>query len=121
MLRGLVSAKAIHLDLGLLIVRVIVGTSVLLVHGWGKLSGGPERWASTGGAMENLGISFLPVMWGFLAACSESIGSVLLALGILVRPAAVALATTMLVAITRHLSLPAGEPGSGWNAASHAL
>ncbi|MGH2569584.1 MAG: DoxX family protein [bacterium] len=109
------------MDLGLLIVRAIVGTSMLLFHGWGKLSGGPERWASTGGAMENLGITFLPVMWGFLAACSESIGSVLLTLGILVRPAAVALATTMLVAIARHLSLPAGEPGSGWDAASHAL
>jgi putative oxidoreductase len=61
------------------------------------------------------------VVWGFFAACSESIGSVLLALGVLVRPAAVMLAGTMSVAITRHLSLPAGEPGSGWNAASHAL
>jgi putative oxidoreductase len=121
MLHGLVSTKAIHSDLGLLIVRVIVGTSMLLFHGWGKLTGGPERWASTGGAMENLGITLLPVVWGFFAACSESIGSVLLALGVLVRPAAVVLAATMFVAITRHLSLPAGEPGSGWNAASHAL
>jgi putative oxidoreductase len=119
--RSLVSTKAIDADLGLLVLRVLVGTSMVLFHGWGKLSGGPERWASTGGAMENLGITFLPVMWGFFAACAESIGSVLVALGVLVRPAAVALAATMLVAVTRHLHIPAGEPNAGWSGASHAL
>jgi putative oxidoreductase len=120
-IRGLASTKAIDADLALLVVRVVVGASMFLFHGWGKLSGGPERWTRIGGAMANLGIEFLPAMWGFLAACAESVGSLLLVLGVLVRPAAAALAATMFVAVTRHLSLPADDPNAGWSGASHAL
>jgi len=108
-------------DLALLLLRLLVGASLVAFHGWAKITGGPERWEGIGGAMGNLGITFLPVVWGFLAAFSESVAAALVALGILARPAAAMVAFTMLVAAVHHLSLPAGEPGSGWKAASHAL
>ena len=111
----------LHADVGLLIVRVGVGLSMMVLHGWGKIAGGPERWAGIGGSMANLGITFAPTFWGFMAAFSEFFASALLILGLFFRPAAAMLAFTMLVAALHHLSIPAGEPGSGWNGASHAL
>ncbi len=108
-------------DLGLLLIRLGIGLNVLIFHGWGKIFGGVERWERIGGEMANLGIRFLPAFWGFMAAASESLGSVLLMLGLFFRPAAALLAFTMFVAAVRHLSLPPGTPGAGWGAASHAI
>jgi putative oxidoreductase len=108
-------------DLALLVVRLGVGLSMLIFHGYQKLVGGPEMWTRVGGAMANLGITFLPTMWGFLAAFSESACSLLLVLGVLTRPAAGMLAFTMLVATLNHLNLPADSPNAGWSGASHAL
>lgn len=108
-------------DLGLLVVRAGTGLSLLLFHGWGKLSGGPETWEKVGGSMENLGITFLPVFWGFMAAMSEFFFALLLVLGLFFRPAAALLAFTMFVAVVRHLSLPPDAAGAGWKGASHAL
>lgn len=110
-----------YTDLGLLILRIGIGLSMLLFHGWGKISAGPERWEGIGGQMANLGIDFLPVFWGFMAAFSEFFCSAFLVLGVFFRPAAFLLMGTMFVAAVRHLSLPAGEPGSGFSGASHAL
>jgi len=107
--------------LGLLILRVVIGTSMFLFHGLGKLQSGPEGWARTGSQMANLGITFVPVFWGFMAMLAESLGSVLLAIGLFFRPAAAMLAFTMVVATLRHLSLPADDPSAGWKGASHAL
>ncbi len=108
-------------DLGLLIIRLGIGISVLAFHGWGKITAGPERWEKLGGEMAHFGIRFLPTFWGLMAALAESLGSVLIILGLLFRPAAGVLAFTMLVAVLRHLSLPADAPASGWDGASHAL
>lgn len=113
--------RPIEKDLGLLVVRLGVGVSMLAFHGWGKITGGPELWERIGDAMGNLGIHFFPVVWGFLAAVAESGCSMLLILGVLTRPAAAMLAVTMLVAILRHLNLPAEEAASGWKGASHAI
>lgn len=110
-----------YADLGLLVLRLGIGFSMLLLHGWGKISAGPEQWERIGGSMANLGIDFLPVFWGFMAAFSEFFCSAFLVLGVFFRPAAFLLMGTMLVAAVRHLSLPAGEPGSGFSGASHAL
>lgn len=120
-LRSLLSSGPLNLDLGLLIVRIGVGLSMLLFHGWGKLTGGPETWTRVGGSMANLGLDFAPQFWGFMAASAETFGSALLVAGVLFRPAAGLLAITMIVAVARHLSIPAGEPGAGWDGASHAL
>ncbi|HVS12964.1 MAG TPA: DoxX family protein [Thermoanaerobaculia bacterium] len=110
-----------NLDLALLVVRLGIGASTFLFHGWGKITGGPERWKGVGGAMTNLGIDFLPTFWGFLAAFSESVGALLVALGLLFRPSAALLAGTMTVAAISHLSRPPDSPGAGFAGASHAL
>ena len=121
MLKQMLAAKPLNLDLGLLIARAGVGLSMLVLHGWGKLMGGPRAWEYLGNQMGNLGIDFLPTMWGFMAMFAEVFGSALLILGLFFRPAAVLLAGTMAVAAIRHLSLPADAEQAGWAGASHAL
>ena len=102
-------------DIGLLILRLGMGIMFML-HGLPKLSGGPEKWEQIGGAMGNLGIHFLPVVWGFLAAVAEFFGGVCLMFGVLWLPATLMLLFTMIVAITVHLG-----NGDGLNGASHAI
>lgn len=88
---------AFHADadanIGLLILRVFVGAA-MLTHGWGKLFGGLEQFT---GFVAKLNIPF-PSVTAFLAAFAESIGALLLALGLLTRPSAFLLACTMAVA-----------------------
>lgn len=110
-----------YADLGLLVVRLGVGFSMLIFHGYGKITGGPETWEGTGGNIENLGIGFAPVFWGFMAAVAEFVGSLCIILGVFFRPACVLLAFTMLVAVATHLGLPDDSPRAGWKGASHAL
>lgn len=104
------------LHAGLLLLRVGVGTMFLLVHGGPKLLGGPPVWEKIGGAMAVVGVSILPVFWGFLAAASEGIGGLCVALGLFTRPAAFFMTATMAVASTMHLS-----HGDGLQKASHAI
>lgn len=115
------SAAPVSMDFGLLLLRLGIGASMFLFHGYAKMTGGPERWEMIGGNMEMLGITFAPVFWGFMAAFAESVGSILLVLGPLFRIAALMLAFNMFVAVLRHLSLPVDDPASGWSGASHAL
>ena len=117
----LLSNRSIDKDAGLLILRLGIGMSLLLFHGWGKISGGPDAWAGLGKYMGNLGINFAPALWGFMAAFSEFFGSIFIILGVFFRPAAALLAFTMLVGMLRHLNLPVDAPRSGWSGASHAL
>jgi len=84
-------------DLGLLLLRLGLGI-MFFFHGWPKLIGGPERWEKLGQTMQTLGISFLPVFWGFMAAVAETGGAALLVLGFLFRPACILLTITMVVA-----------------------
>ena len=107
-------------DLGLLIIRIVIGFSMAAFHGWGKISN-PERWAAIGGNMEMVGIGFLPAFWGFMAGFAEFVCSILVIFGVFFRPATTLLTLTMLLAMLRHLSLPADDPGSGLNGASHAM
>ena len=93
-----------HKDFGLLILRIGIGISFFLVHGWPKMMGGPERWEKIGGAMGNLGIDFAPMFWGFMAAASEFGGGLLLIVGLFTRTSSAFLAFTMLVAAANHLS-----------------
>ena len=119
--KRVVSTRPVNVDIGLLILRVGIGLSILVNHGYGKLTGGPALWERIGSNMSNLGITFAPAMWGFLAASSEFFGSILLILGVLFRPAAAFLAFTMFVAALRHLNLPVDNPAAGLKGASHAL
>jgi putative oxidoreductase len=101
-------------DLGLLILRVGIG-AMFVGHGLPKLIGGPARWEALGRVMGNLGVEVAPTFFGFMAAISETGGGLLIAAGVLWRPALLLLLTTMLVAVTKHVS-----DGDGFGRASHA-
>lgn len=117
----LASSEGVAKDFGLLLIRLGVGVGMLTLHGYDKIMGGPERWEGVGGAMGNLGIAFMPVVWGFLAAFAESVGSILIMLGPLYRAATLMLAFNMFVATLMHLGMPAENPGSGIAGAEKAM
>lgn len=97
-------------DRALLLLRVGFGLSFAWFHGWPKLSGGPERWAQVGGAMQHFGIDWGATGWGLMASLAEFVGALMVAAGILVRPAAAALAGTMVVAAWMHFVTGEGTP-----------
>lgn len=101
---------------GLLIMRIGLGIMFML-HGFPKLSGGPEKWIGIGGSMKLIGIDFIPVFWGFMAAATETFGGFLLILGLFFRPVNMLLVFTMAIAALVHLS----DPKQGINDASHAI
>jgi len=102
-------------DLGLLILRIGIG-AMFVGHGLPKMIGGPTRWAELGEAVGNLGVHVgPPAVWGFLAAISELLGGILLATGVLFRPACLFLLGTMLVATITHVS-----KGHDFDQTSHA-
>lgn len=103
-------------DFALLVLRLGIGIIFLTVHGYGKVMGGPERWTLLGGAMENLGITWAPVAWGLIAALTEAVGGILIALGFLFRPAALLLLLTMIVATISHIA-----GGDALSTTSHPL
>ena len=102
-------------DHGLLGLRVGIG-AMFVAHGWPKLAGGAGQWAKLGKQMKHVGIDFAPEIWGFLAGISELGGGIFLALGLLFRPATVALLGTMVVAAMSHLG-----KGQSIMEASHAI
>lgn len=104
------------IDTGLLIIRLVLGATMLAFHGLPKLMGGVETWTKIGNSMSNLGINFMPTVFGFSAGLVESLGSVLLILGLWTRPAAIFLSLTMVVATANHLA-----KGDGLSGASHAI
>jgi putative oxidoreductase len=69
-------------DVGLLILRVFSGLALALAHGWGKVPPSPGFVGMIGG----LGFP-APVLFAWLAAIAEFGGGLLIALGLLTRPA----------------------------------
>lgn len=102
------------MDLGLLLVRVGVGASMIINHGYEKMISGPQKWEAVGKVMEELGITFLPLAWGFMAAFAEFFGALFLMTGFLTRGAAFLLSFLMFVAFYHHL-----HAGDGFKGASH--
>jgi putative oxidoreductase len=100
-----------HRDLGLLILRVGFGLAFTWFHGLPKLMAGPDGWARTGSAMENIGITFGHAIFGLAAALSESLGGLLFAAGLFFRPVCLALLTVMVVATIEQFgrAMPAPE------------
>lgn len=99
----------------LFITRVGLGI-MMIMHGYPKLMGGPDKWERIGSAMGKLGVDFSPVFWGFMASFAEGVGGLLLVLGWFFRPAAFLLVVTMAVAAMKHL-----DAGDGIMGASHAI
>ena len=98
-------------DTGLLILRVGIGLFVALMHGWSKLTGGPEMWTQLGGTIDQVfGLNVLPVFWGFMAMLAEFIGGLLVTFGLLFRPALLLLIINMAVAATMHITTGQGSP-----------
>ncbi|GAB3930880.1 DoxX family protein [Mucilaginibacter myungsuensis] len=102
-------------NFGLLIIRVGLG-AMFIFHGLPKLQGGPEMWNGIGMSMQNIGIKFLPTVWGFLAAATETFGGALLILGLAFRPACILLTFNMIIAALFHFG-----KGDGWMGAAHAV
>lgn len=102
-MRKLTSGKSININLGLLILRIGIGTS-FIIHGAPKILGGPDQWGRIGGAMGNIGIDFAPSFWGFMAGFVEFVGGLCLILGIFWVPACILLFCTMMIAMVRHIA-----------------
>lgn len=100
---------------GLLLMRLGVG-AMMILHGYPKLLGGPEKWTKLGGNMKHFGINVYPEIWGFMASVAEGVGGLLLILGFLFRPSAFLLLCTMIVAAVTHL-----KGGDTLKDASHAI
>ena len=83
-------------DLGLLVLRVFAGASLAIAHGWGKVypSGPSEGFV---GMIGGLGLPE-PELLAWLSGLTELVGGALLAVGLLTRPAALAVAVNMAVA-----------------------
>ncbi len=106
---------SINKDLGLLFIRVGIGL-IFIKHGWGKITGGQELWTGLGLNMQHLGITFMPTVWGFLAAITEFCGGIALVTGFYARWAAGFMACVMAVALVMHMSI-----GDGFKVFSYPL
>ena len=102
-------------DFGLFVLRVGIGVA-FIVHGSGKMFGGPAMWASLGEAIGVWNVHFFPVFWGFMAAFAEFAGGFLFILGFAFRPAAILLTITMAVAASMHIT-----KGDSFSVYSHAV
>jgi putative oxidoreductase len=104
-------------DYGLLLLRVGIGLMFVTVHGYPKISGGVQTWTGLGKTFNSLvGVSFIPVFWGFMGAISEFVGGMCLITGFLFRPACVLISFTMLIAVIMNL-----RGGYGFSGGSQAL
>lgn len=102
-------------DAALLFLRVSFGFMFVL-HGWPKMTGGAPTWTKVGSAMAGFGLDGGYAFFGFLATLAELGGGLCLMLGLLVRPVAVALVFTMLVATMKHVLA-----GDRFPSVSHAI
>jgi putative oxidoreductase len=92
-------------DAGLLVLRVFAGLALALGHGWGKLPPSPGFIEGVG----NMGFPW-PALFAWAAAFAEFAGGLLLAAGLLTRPASLLIFFTMATAaFIRH----APDPFSG--------
>jgi len=93
-----------YLTHSLLILRIFPSIMMIYKHGWSKITAGYEKWNRLGSALTDfIGLEFMNVFFGFMAALSESIGMVFVLIGLFTRPAAFLLLCTMFVATINHL------------------
>ena len=97
-----------YVDAGLLVLRIGMFVMLALGHGLGKLPVSQSFIDNTAG----LGFP-LPALFAWAAALSEFAGGLLLALGLMTRPAAGLVAVTMLVAFGLSHGFALSGEGSG--------
>jgi putative oxidoreductase len=102
-------------NFGLLVIRVGLGL-MFIYHGYPKLLGGEKAWAELGASTKYVGIHFLPVLWGLLSALVETVGGVLLILGLAFRPVCLLMLINLIVAAASHFG-----SGGGLEDAAHAI
>ena len=85
-----------------LVLRFMLGMTLFFSHGLPKITA-PERWEREGQAMANLGITFAPVFWGFMAGATETLAGLLFLVGLAVRPSALVMLFVMFVAALQSL------------------
>jgi putative oxidoreductase len=90
-------------NFGLLIIRVGLGI-MFIYHGYPKLRDGQKMWEQLGESTKYVGIHFLPVVWGLLCALVETVGGLLLVLGLWFRPVCILLIINLLVATAAQLA-----------------
>ena len=108
----LLNKKSLFPETSYLILRFTFGIMMCYYHGWSKLLSDTSRWERLGNTLTKwIGFDALKIPLGFMAAFSESICALFIAIGLLTRPAAFLLGITMLVASSKKLS-EAGVDGS---------
>jgi putative oxidoreductase len=101
--------------LGLLLLRIGFGVMFVL-HGWPKLTGGPETWERVGAATYYVGLTGGYTILGFLAAVAEVLGGLGVLLGLGFRLSCASLLATMIVATAYHWG-----KGDSFPALSHSI
>jgi putative oxidoreductase len=92
-------------DLGLLVLRLYAGLALALAHGWGKVP--PSQGFA--GMVGGMGFP-APELFAWLAAFAEFGGGLLLALGLLTRPAALLVVVHFtIVVLLAHAGDPFGD------------
>ena len=79
-----------------LLLRLVLG-AIFIAHGFGKISGGVDRFATT---VNHIGFP-MPGVFAWAAALAEFLGGICVLVGLFTRWAALAIAIVMTVAITR--------------------
>lgn len=73
-------------EAGILLLRIGLGV-ILLVQGFPEIFGGPEGWKQAGQFMNALGISAMPVFFGFMSGIIKIFGGICLIFGLFFRTA----------------------------------
>lgn len=101
--------------MGLLIIRIGLGI-LFTLHGYPKVFGGPEKWVEVGLSMQQLGVDFAPMFFGFMAGVIELFGGIFMVFGIFYTPTMILLA--LLMGLTALQNVAAGQ---GFTEFSHPL
>lgn len=108
-------------DAGILVMRVGLAFVFIWAHGWPKLAGGVSKWRDIGGAMGHLGVHFWPVFWGLAATLAETLGALLMGIGLFFKPACMMLGFTMTVAAIHECAGKGTWRGDGAHAIEMAI
>lgn len=107
----MLTSLAQYRDSALPILRLLLGLTLIFAHGLPKVLE-PERWESTGRAMQAIGIGFAPTFFGFMAGATELLAGVLFVIGLAVRPASAVMIFVMFVAAAQSVAT-VGSLGGG--------